>query len=117
MVKDIINLDFESIIDESVAEKYREDYELFSEVLTCYKKMTLKEYAYCKEHKINECEFIKEKCGDKDGVCKECNEGTFFGGEISILAFIIALIILGVAVNLISKNIISVIDCIYKIFQ
>lgn len=117
MVKEIIYLDFESIICNSVAEKYREDYELFAEVIPCYKKLTLKEYAYCKKNKIDECSFIKEKYGASNIMCRECNEESFLGGKMSIFVFIVDLVILVVGLNLVAHYFIGIVDYIYKIFQ
>lgn len=117
-LKEIIELDFESIITNDKAEEYREEYEMSTGILKCWKDITLKEFTYCKENAIDECKFIKAKYG-ADSYCKDCDEQSFWGGPMfgmDITPVIIMIILTVIIIILFRVFLLDNIEIIIKMF-
>lgn len=117
-LKEIIELDFENIVDDDKAEEYREEYEMCTGILKCWKDITLKEFTYCKENEIEECEFIKAKYG-ASSCCKDCNEQSFWGGTMfgkSLLPIVIMIVLAVPLAILFRVFLLDNIELIIKIF-
>lgn len=73
-------------------------------MLSCWEGITLKEFTYCKENGIDDCEFIRAKYNVK--CCYNCNEKELIGAPIlgvSMLPYIVMILtlILAIVMNII----------------